>query len=100
MAFAHFPFTTFSQIIYKVDEAKSNEVSDEVLALRHSIAHFDIEIVSINHSNLIDEIVFKDRKAKGEEYEVVRFCSAELLPFLRYYGGWLMSNLKKREDYR
>lgn len=31
MAFAHFLFITFSQIIYKVDEAKSNEVSDEVL---------------------------------------------------------------------
>lgn len=31
MAFVHFLFTTFSQIICKVDEAKSNEVSDEVL---------------------------------------------------------------------
>ncbi|MFA6151028.1 MAG: hypothetical protein WC716_06900 [Chitinophagaceae bacterium] len=31
MAVAHFLFITFSQIIYKVDEAKSNEISDEVL---------------------------------------------------------------------
>lgn len=31
MAFTHFLCPNFSQIIYNVDEAKSNEISDEVL---------------------------------------------------------------------
>ncbi|WP_291128009.1 hypothetical protein [Flavobacterium sp. UBA7682] len=79
MAFAHFLFTTFIQIIYKVDEAKSKEVSDEVLeqfkmfvgdcdTLRMSrnirIIFFDyLKFQQGNLNNNFDEILFDVEQA-------------------------------------
>jgi len=65
-----------------------------IIALRHSIAHFDIKVESHNKKFLIDEIVFMDN-SNSRDYEIVRFKANELLPFINYYSGWLMDNLKK-----
>lgn len=65
-----------------------------IIALRHSVAHFNIKVESLDEKFLIDEIVFQ--KENGEE--IVRFLSEELLPFVRYYSSWLLSNLKKYRE--
>lgn len=68
-------------------------VKDLIIALRHSLAHFDIKVVSNDHEFLVDEIVFCDNE-KEDNYEVVRFKSTELQPFIRYYSNWLIKNLE------
>jgi HEPN pEK499 p136 len=70
------------------------DLRELILALRNSIAHFDIQVESYNDEFLIDEIVFNDAMV-DEYYEVIRFKSDELLPFLRYYGTWLLHNYKQ-----
>lgn len=75
----------------------SNDIKnlkDLIIALRHSIAHFDIKVESYNKDFLIDEIVFMDN-SNCENHEIVRFKAEELLPFIKYYSTWLMKNLKK-----
>jgi hypothetical protein len=75
----------------------SNDIKnlkDLIIALRHSIAHFDIKVESYNKDFLIDEIVFMDNSNCGN-HEIVRFKAEELLPFIKYYSTWLMKNLKK-----
>lgn len=68
-------------------------IRELIIAMRHSIAHFDIKIESVSDEFLVDYIVFKDVQ-KGENYEVIKFKSNELLPFIRYYGGWLIGNIE------
>jgi hypothetical protein len=65
---------------------------DFIVALRHSIAHFNIAVRSIDNSDLIDEIVFND-DVKAPGYEVAVFKAPELLPFMRYYANWVLHNL-------
>lgn len=62
--------------------------------LRHSIAHFDISFESNNEDFLIDKIVFRDTY-KGKEDIVASFVPTELLSFIRYYGTWFVSNVRK-----
>jgi hypothetical protein len=64
-----------------------------IIALRHSVAHFDIDFISQDDKFLIDEIVFKDRQ-RGDDYYVVKFKPDDLLGFVQYYAGWLLHNLK------
>ena len=66
-----------------------------IIQLRHSIAHFDIKVVSADDKFLIDEIVFLDKNGT----EIVRFISEDLLPFIRYYSTWLLSNFKKYREH-
>jgi hypothetical protein len=65
-----------------------------IVALRHSIAHFNIQFESNDDDFLIDRIVFKDSE-KGEDYVVASFLPIELLSFIRYYGGWFVSTARK-----
>lgn len=67
-----------------------------IVALRHSIAHFNIEFESENTDFLIDKIVFKD-KDKGDNYVVASFLPSELLSFIRYYGGWFIDTVRKNQ---
>lgn len=77
-----------------------NNLRDLVISLRHSIAHFDIVFESQNNDFLIDRIVFKD-KDKGDNYIIASFLPSELLSFIRYYGYWLIGNIRqyKKEIY-
>jgi hypothetical protein len=78
----------------------NNDISnlrDFIVALRHCVAHFSIEVKSQSADYLVDEIIFYDNQ-KGLEYIVATFQSSELLPFVRYYGNWLLSNMKKNPN--
>jgi hypothetical protein len=76
------------------------DLKDLIIALRHSIAHFDIHFVSENDEFLIDNIHFKDRD-KGADYVIATFVPSELLNFIRYYGGWFVNTIRehKKEIY-
>jgi hypothetical protein len=81
-------------LISSVVNPKIRTIRELIIALRHSIAHFDIQINSNDPDLLVDEIVFKDRDNE-DDYEVVKFSSVELLPFIRYYGTWLIRNIEQ-----
>ena len=68
-------------------------LKDLIVALRHCVAHFSIEIKSENDDNFIDDIICYDNQ-KRQGYVVANFKAGELLPFVRYYANWLLSNLK------
>ena len=85
-------------IINSVINPEVTELKSLIIALRHTIAHFDISFESDDQEEfLIDKIVFKDRD-KGENYIVVSFIPAELLSFIRYYATWLISNIRKNKQ--
>ncbi|MCB5302952.1 HEPN family nuclease [Yersinia bercovieri] len=69
-------------------------LKDLILKMRHSIAHFSIEVVSLDANNLVDEILFKETDRGGNIY--ARFKANEMLPFLNYYASVLVSNLEHR----
>jgi len=68
-----------------------NTLRDLIQALRHSVAHFDINVISENDENRIDWIEFND--SQNGDALVAKFYSKELLPFLKYYSGCLLENL-------
>lgn len=60
--------------------------------LRHSVAHFDIKVVSDCDEHLVDWVEFK---GSGNQPETIaRFRSAEILPFLQYYSTQLLENMR------
>lgn len=81
----------------KVNESIT-DLRELIFALRNSIAHFDIKVESYNDEFLIDEIVFNDAMV-DKYYEIIRFKADELLPFLRYYGTWLLSNYERLKTF-
>jgi len=70
---------------------------DLIIKLRHSVAHFDIRVESHNERELIDEIIFKD-KQNNTSYDIVKFKSNELLPFIYYYSNCLLQNMGKNRQ--
>lgn len=58
--------------------------------LRHSIAHFDIEVVSTDEQNKFDFIRFKET---DNQQVFASFVANEIYPFLRYYTDCLHRNL-------
>ena len=75
------------------------DLKDLIIALRHTIAHFNIEFISSDDDFLIDRILFKD-KEKGENYIVASFVPNELLNFIRYYSYWLVHNIREHSKKR
>lgn len=68
-----------------------------IIALRHSIAHFDIDFESDSEEEfLIDRIVFKD-SLKGKDFILATFIPSELLNFIRYYCTWFVSIIKEHK---
>ena len=70
------------------------DLKDLIISLRHSIAHFDIVVLSDEESKLIDRIIFRKKK-NNTINEIVKFRADELLPFITYYSNWLLKNLKE-----
>lgn len=64
---------------------------DLIIRLRHSMAHFRIEVISENDENLIDYIEFNDTE-RGEM--VARIQASELYGFLQYYASFLINNIR------
>lgn len=77
-------------------DSKILTLRDLVKALRNSVAHFDIKVISEDDDNLINWIEFSDSQNYGRL--VAKFQSKELLPFLEYYSRCLLSNLKERRN--
>jgi len=69
---------------------------DLIQGLRHSVAHFDINVISENEENKIDWIEFKD--SLNGSNTIAKFRSSELLPFLRYYSDCLLENLERHRN--
>lgn len=78
---------------FTVINPKYETLRDFIVALRHCVAHFSIEVKSDHDGISIGEIIFYD-DYKVSRYEVAIFKASELLPFVRYYADWLRSNLK------
>jgi hypothetical protein len=75
-----------------IDDSIKN-LQDLVQHLRHAIAHFDIEVVSVCETNLVDFIEFK---GSGNQPEVIAsFAAPEIYPFLQYYARGLCENLRQ-----
>ncbi len=73
----------------------SNEITtlrQLINSLRHSIAHFDINVISENDNNLIDFIEFNSTE---NNHTIARFHSNEMLPFLRFYSNCLLENMQR-----
>lgn len=79
-------------IEYSVISNEITQLKHLILELRNSIAHFDIKIQSETEEFLIDNIIFYNEDGN----EVITFKSNEVLPFMRYYSSWLLSNLKNK----
>jgi len=67
-----------------------------IKGLRHSVAHFDINVISEDDKNLIDWIEFKD--TKNVDNIIVKFRANEILPFLQYYSSCLLENLERHRS--
>ena len=74
--------------------ANVKTLKDLAIKMRHSISHASFEVESHSDQHLIDFIVFSDAPDYGG-LEFARFKADELLPFVRYYGGWVMSNIRR-----
>jgi len=75
-----------------IDESIKN-LQELIQHLRHSIAHFDIDVISTCQNNLVDFIEFK---GTGNQPAVItRFSAPEIYPFLQYYAERLSENLRK-----
>lgn len=70
-----------------------NDLKSLIKSLRHSIAHFNITILSESEDNFVDWIEFQD--AEHGNRVVAKFRACELLPFLRYYSNCLVDNLRR-----
>lgn len=75
-----------------IDKSITN-LQELIQNLRHSIAHFDIEVISSTPDNLVDFIEFK---GSGNQPETIaRFSAPEIYPFLQYYAQCLTDNLRR-----
>ena len=63
-----------------------------IVGLRHSIAHFDVEVISEDDNNRIDYIKFNGTGNQPET--LARFYAPEILPFLQHYACVLTENYR------
>ena len=70
-----------------------NTLKDLIKNLRHSIAHFDIKVISECEQNLVDYIQFNG--TANQPKVVATFHAPEIFPFLQYYAKSLVHNLNK-----
>ncbi len=72
-----------------------NTLRKLIVALRHSVSHFNINVISdLDDEFAIDQIIFEIDE-NNSKIQVANFRANELLPFIRYYATWLISNIKK-----
>ncbi|EOZ5531340.1 HEPN family nuclease [Vibrio metschnikovii] len=68
-----------------------------IVKMRHSIAHFDIEVESIDQHHLVNFVSFKDTD-NGQIY--ARFHAEEIFPFLRSYAQLLVDSMRRQQRHR
>lgn len=86
-------FLTQMGLIESKVNPEIENIRELIKKLRHSVAHFDIEVSSHDDHARIDEIIFFDQEKEASE--IIRFRSTELQPFIRYYAGLLQNNLQE-----
>lgn len=65
-----------------------------IVKMRHSIAHFDIEVESIDESHLVDFVNFIDT----ESHDIyARFHAEEIFPFLQSYAAQLVDSMRLQQ---
>lgn len=69
-----------------------NSLRELIQALRNSVAHFDINVISDDHKNRIDWVEFRD--SQNQERLVASFRAKELFSFLKYYANCLLENMR------
>jgi len=65
---------------------------DLIHQMRNSIAHFKIDVESVDKGFLVDYLVFSN----VDGHLVARIKSSEMVPFLRFYCQNLLQNLNRR----
>ncbi|MBD3897196.1 hypothetical protein IEI94_15165 [Halomonas sp. ML-15] len=78
-----------------IDDSIKN-LQELIQHLRHAIAHFDIEVISVCENNLVDFIEFKGRRKQPEV--IARFAAPEIYSFLQHYAQVLCENLRKHHE--
>ena len=74
-----------------IDDSIGN-LKELVQNLRHSVAHFDIKVISDCEERLVDWVEFK---GSGHQPKIIaRFRAAEIFPFLQYYSARLLENMR------
>lgn len=68
---------------------------DLIFQLRHAVAHFNINVISESPENLIDWVEFVDQDDNNKL--IAKLRANEILPFLKYYSKYLLTNL---DNYR
>ena len=68
-----------------------------IVKMRHSIAHFDIEVESIDEHHLVNFVKFIDTDSR-QVY--ARFHAEEIFPFLQSYATKLVDSMKLRQRIR
>lgn len=81
----------------KILDEDIKTIRDLVIALRHSIAHFQIEVMSETESKEIKTIKFNNTE-KGTT--IIDFNVDEMLPFLKKLGDELIKNLDKNKYHK
>ncbi|MBD9619477.1 HEPN family nuclease [Pseudomonas sp. PDM07] len=80
-------------LIHSTIDSSITDLRDLIKNLRHSIAHFSIEVVSECDKKLIDFVKFNGTKKQPDV--IARFRAQEIFPFLQYYANNLIQNMKK-----
>lgn len=80
-------------LIHSSVDASIKDLSELIQNLRHSIAHFSLEVISECDKKLIDFIEFKG--TKKQPAVIARFRANEIFSFLQYYANSLTQNMKK-----
>ena len=69
------------------------DLKELIQKLRHSVAHFDISVISDCQEHLVDWIEFK---GSGNQPQVIaKFRASEIFPFLKYYSARLLENMRR-----
>lgn len=68
------------------------DLKELVQNLRHSVAHFDINVISDCDEQLVDWVEFKGSENQPEI--IAKFRAAEIFPFLQYYSTQLLENMR------
>ncbi|PID45390.1 MAG: hypothetical protein CSB47_08900 [Proteobacteria bacterium] len=68
-----------------------------ITKMRHSVAHFDIEVESVDRRCLVDFVNFKDTRGGGV---YARFHAEEIFPFLQAYAQKLVDSMERQQHHR
>lgn len=80
-------------LMHTTIDGSIENLRDLIKNLRHAIAHFTIEVISECDKKLIDHIVFKGTDNQPDI--IAKFSAQEIFPFLQYYAGSLIENIRK-----